>query len=147
MRKLIGLCKCGVELRHPGAVVCRACYNEQIITHSASAREHGRAARYKYASSTKGRFKTLKEGAANRGHVVTLSLEEYAAIVGSSTCVYCAGQLPKYGHGLDRKNNTEGYTKENSVPCCSSCNAIKSDRIYFEEMLWIMARRKHLGIL
>lgn len=119
----------------------------QVTTRSDAARESSRRARYKYAATVKGRFKALKENAAKRGYAVELTLEEYAAIVASNLCVYCAGPLPKYGHGLDRKNNSHGYTKENSVSCCSSCNAIKSDRIYFEEMMWIMARRKHLGIL
>jgi hypothetical protein len=147
MRKLIAICKCGAEIRHEGAKTCRGCYNAAIIKHSDTRRARVRAAGYKYKATAKGRFKSLKEIAAKRGIEVALSPEAYAAIIANNTCIYCGGVLPKYGHGLDRKNNALGYTQENVVPCCSSCNSIKSDRIYFEEMLWIMARRKHLGIL
>jgi len=29
--------------------------------------------------------------------------------------------------GVDRVDNTKGYTKENCVPCCKICNRLKSD--------------------
>ncbi|MFA6295583.1 MAG: helix-turn-helix domain-containing protein, partial [Candidatus Paceibacterota bacterium] len=35
-------------------------------------------------------------------------------------------------NGIDRKDNTLGYTKDNSLPCCKFCNAAKSDMTYTE---------------
>lgn len=37
--------------------------------------------------------------------------------------------------GLDRKDNSRGYTEDNVVPCCLRCNRIKSDIFSFEEMV------------
>ena len=44
----------------------------------------------------------------------------------------------KYGKGLykrngiDRLDNTRGYTIDNCVPCCTRCNTIKLDASYDE---------------
>lgn len=32
--------------------------------------------------------------------------------------------------GIDRKNNQEGYTAQNSIPCCKTCNYMKLDHDY-----------------
>lgn len=36
--------------------------------------------------------------------------------------------------GIDRKNNLQGYTKSNAVPCCSKCNHMKKN-LSIEEFL------------
>lgn len=46
-----------------------------------------------------------------------------AIAITSANCVYCGGK----GFGIDRRDNTVGYTEANSVPCCSICNYMKSD--------------------
>lgn len=35
-------------------------------------------------------------------------------------------------NGIDRKDNTKGYTKDNVVPCCVNCNRAKMDLSYEE---------------
>ncbi len=40
--------------------------------------------------------------------------------------------------GIDRKNNSMGYTVENSVPACARHNFMKSDWFTYEEMLGIL---------
>lgn len=40
----------------------------------------------------------------------------------NNTCTYCGQQPAK---GIDRMNSKEGYTKDNSVPCCTKCNTMK----------------------
>lgn len=58
----------------------------------------------------------------------------------SQSCIYC-GKKPsnKRDHyrysGLDRKDNTKGYIKNNVVPCCKECNSIKGNNLTHEEML------------
>jgi hypothetical protein len=50
-----------------------------------------------------------------------LSVEEFNNIR-SQSCKYC-GSTNRIG--IDRLNNTEGYTLENAVPCCVKCNMMK----------------------
>ena len=53
-------------------------------------------------------------------------------------CMYCGDSLEtKYNQdgfngnfvytGIDRVNNDEGYTKDNAIPCCSTCNYMKKN--------------------
>lgn len=39
--------------------------------------------------------------------------------------------------GIDRVDSSKGYTKENSVPCCSICNRAKSNMSEYEFKQWI----------
>lgn len=49
---------------------------------------------------------------------------------------YLCGRSGKL-NGIDRKDNNEGYTLENSFPCCGECNFLKRDHPYndFVEMV------------
>lgn len=40
--------------------------------------------------------------------------------------------------GIDRKDNTKGYTKDNVVPCCKICNNAKSDLTLEQFKEWIL---------
>lgn len=67
-----------------------------------------------------------------------LDLELFQKLT-SLACDYC-GKPPMQKsrsytyNGLDRKNNKQGYTKENVTPCCSECNFIKGKLLTHEEM-------------
>jgi len=65
----------------------------------------------------------------------SISEEDYQKLV-SIPCDYCNGQFGQVttGVGLDRKDNTKGYTLENSVSCCGWCNKLKSDQLSYTEM-------------
>ena len=61
-------------------------------------------------------------------------------------CCYCGGPprncvrfylFTFLYQGIDRKNNAEGYTKGNTVPCCHRCNAIKGNKLSHEEMIFV----------
>jgi len=64
-----------------------------------------------------------------------LSCEEFR-ILTSSVCHYCGiapsrvqmcGETGRYIYnGIDRKDSSHGYTSSNSVPCCWTCNQMKS---------------------
>lgn len=82
-------------------------------------------------------FNRYKYGAKNRNLEFTLTFEEFKKLT-SNLCYYC-GELPNQlrrgdgryiegrfkCNGIDRVNNKEGYTKENSVSCCKICNRMK----------------------
>lgn len=79
------------------------------------------------------RFKNLRSGAKQRNLEFTLTVETYSAIV-SNSCHYCDSSLEKHaGSGIDRIDNDKGYTLENSVACCSDCNAGKGEIYSYEE--------------
>lgn len=95
-----------------------------------------------------------KGSAENRGHVHDIS-DEYAVEVASNNCQYCGDApksiIPPYLekrrlvsvslgntltvtesdfddymlHGLDRVDSAKGYTKDNIVSCCTTCNRMK----------------------
>ncbi len=87
-----------------------------------------------------------KKNARNRGYEFRLTPEEFFAMI-ELDCHYCgakadnpvrlknrsyslewqiAGEI-KCG-GIDRQDNTKGYTIENCVPACAPCNYSKRDR-------------------
>lgn len=77
-----------------------------------------------------------KSAAIKRGGVEwwDISEKDYSYLL-SKPCHYCHGPLNKMGRGLDRKNNSVGYLLSNVVPCCKSCNTMKSDYLSYEEMM------------
>lgn len=64
--------------------------------------------------------------------------------------MYYANKLTCYGgikfNGLDRKNNSEGYTTRNVVPCCKICNYAKHTRNHHDFIEWIKIVHQHLEV-
>lgn len=74
--------------------------------------------------------RTYRKNAFKRGHDITISAERIIEIC-HQDCYYC-GTHPIYSKGygvymtgVDRVDNTKGYTEDNVVPCCSVCNKMK----------------------
>ena len=59
-------------------------------------------------------------GAKTRDHIFELTKEQFHSLV-STSCHYC-GTCQENGNGIDRVDNTKGYTIDNVVSCCSLCN-------------------------
>lgn len=83
---------------------------------------------------------------------ITLTFEEFLSFTAVTECHYCGGFIlwPKWttrrskdgklikhrrAYYLDRKDNEQGYAKENCVVCCSWCNSIKGNDLSYAEML------------
>lgn len=75
--------------------------------------------------------------AKQRNHEFTLTKEEWLNLV-KQNCFYCksppsntcrarTGIGDFVYNGLDRQDNSKGYSIENAVPCCYKCNSMKSD--------------------
>ena len=89
-----------------------------------------------------------KFNAKQRNLEFNLSKNEFREL-SQLSCYYC-GNLPsnkiinKYGNGdfsyngLDRIDNSKGYTIDNVVPCCAKCNTAKSD--YTEKEFYILIK-------
>jgi hypothetical protein len=87
----------------------------------------------------KKRLTHAKDIALSRGHVFELTREqllEYWKL----PCHYCGESiLAETGIGLDRVDNSRGYTTDNVLPCCGGCNVVRSDVLTVEEMEAAMA--------
>jgi hypothetical protein len=82
-------------------------------------------------------FISLKSNAKARNIAVDISESDFLRIA-KNPCTYCGAlpiektppkkwQVSTYLNGVDRVDNSLGYTIYNSVACCYDCNRIKSD--------------------
>lgn len=100
-------------------------------------------------------FGHYKTGARLRKYSFELSVEQFKKLI-NEECYYCGIVSSTYAkpakgnnggfyyNGVDRKNNKEGYTLDNSVACCFMCNYSKKDKDlqFFYE--WVI--RLHLNL-
>ena len=110
---------------------CKDCYNEVTQVYERSI--VGKAKRQAKSSTPQSRFNRALHHARRENHEWSLSLDEYSVLIAKS-CEYCGFELPKFGVGLDRVDNTLGYRAANVVPCCTECNTAKNDLFSFDEM-------------
>lgn len=103
----------------------------------------------KYSDPTMAAFKELlcqyRKNAIKCGRDFDLTEELFRELT-SQCCHYCGKEPSQEGffsrtkrktestqrkpyvfNGIDRVNNTKGYTEENTVPCCKLCNWMKSN--------------------
>ena len=101
-------------------------------------------------------YSTYRYRAKRTGKPFELSFDKFIEIT-TSDCFYC-GEKPSNSvrrdknangeficNGIDRKNNSLGYTVENSVPCCAFCNVSKniySDVAFIEKAAKICTNKK-----
>ena len=92
-------------------------------------------------------FGRYKKQALSRGYSFELE-KQYFREMTQSLCFYCgaspsnritnSGEDNYYVYtGVDRKDNTKGYTTDNAVPCCSVCNRAKNNMPYDDFTAWI----------
>lgn len=92
-------------------------------------------------------FLNYKANANKRNLEWGLSEEEFVQIT-TRNCFYCKSvptnsvrrgnsATPFVYSGVDRKDNTMGYTIDNSVPCCKRCNIAKANMTIVEFTNWI----------
>jgi hypothetical protein len=76
-----------------------------------------------------------------------LTMEEFEKIT-SSSCHYCGDNPSLYRfnkrgwggylhNGIDRMDSSKGYTLDNCVPCCKTCNFAKNTVSYSDFLDWI----------
>jgi len=90
-------------------------------------------------------FHLLVNQARRRNIKLTLTFEEYVEFTKISHCHYCGSVLEwcehlqgdSHGYNLDRKDNKQGYMKENCVPCCGVCNRAKNRMTYEDFALYL----------
>jgi hypothetical protein len=114
---------------------CKNCKREKQKVYKTTEKGYAvfKKASNKFVRTNYGRFAHLVNIAKKKGMECTLTLEHFSKLIEKS-CEYCGGKLEETGYGLDRKNNKEGYTVDNVVPCCKICNQTKMDIFSFDEM-------------
>lgn len=84
---------------------------------------------------TSGKYRQYIDSAALRGHYFALTEGEFTQLT-ESKCTYCGGVSGNGKVGVDRKDNSKGYTVENCLPCCWRCNQAKGTTTLLEFRLW-----------
>ena len=77
------------------------------------------------AFCVKCKFRDYKRKALIKGKCFELTLPTFQMLC-NQPCFWC-GLDGKPAHGVDRRDNTQGYTIQNAKPCCSVCNYGKND--------------------
>ena len=114
--------------------------------------------------NTKGGLTALlsvyRNGAKKRGYEFSLIREQFAALT-KQNCWYCGrepSQIKRSGYGkaqtksfylyngVDRVDNSVGYTEANCVPCCGMCNRMKSTSSGEDFVNQIRKIARNLGI-
>lgn len=99
---------------------------------------------------------SYRAGAERRGFEWTLSEAEFDQLT-SAACTYCGsppsqvrtlkGCMGSFVYtGIDRVDNTLGYSSENSVSCCTTCNLWKGKMSHDEFISHLTKVAKHLGV-
>lgn len=140
-------CDCGVEKQVPSIALRRGltkscgCYRlEKLRGPKGSKLQPGESQRNEFLCH-------YKQGARERQLEWGLSTEEFDVLI-RSQCHYC-GVSPitrlvrreRFGslvvNGIDRKDNAQGYTSDNVVPCCKICNRAKLTLGYEEFIAYL----------
>lgn len=86
----------------------------------------------------------------------TLSFDEFKSIITDAKCHYCDekllynkhsrdwGKALTRAHQLDRMDNSKGYSIDNVVTCCWTCNRLKSDIFTYEEFCMLSPTLKKI---
>lgn len=101
-------------------------------------------------------WNSYKIAARNRGLSFELTQNQFREMV-NSDCYYCGlppSAVRKDGKqtahsafrytGIDRVNNKDGYTWDNSIPCCKQCNYGKRNSDVSSFYTWIFRVADHL---
>lgn len=124
---------CSKEFRSFGstAKVCEDCrdmvHRQAVIKNNTS--EYGRYYQYWYS-------------AERRGVPFDITLDEFLSLW-QKPCTYCGGEIATIG--LDRVNNSLGYSLDNVLPCCKVCNTMKMDTNLDEWLIHIKKIIKNIG--
>lgn len=117
---------------------CKACHRCNMIKHYQTnkdaivKREAEWRKRTNYDRTPVKKFYSYKGDATRRGYSFELTKEEFVSFEGKP-CDYCGDILSMIG--LDRIDNSIGYSLTNVVPCCWPCNEAKGGRTREEYLL------------
>lgn len=108
---------------------CKSHYVKRIYRQRPEVRQKS----YERARSPRQRYVASRSAAKRAGIEFHLTFEEYAAII-ERPCHYCGNpRVSATGRGMDRVDNSKGYSVDNVLPCCPPCNLFRGDTYTVEE--------------
>lgn len=136
------VCDCGQTrtprqsaLRRGLAMQCGSCSHK-----TAWVERERMAADERHLRSKEGEY---RGNARSRNIPWNLDRQSFRRLV-QEACRYCGCQP---AGGIDRLENSVGYTVENSVPCCAQCNYGKRDLTEADFLAWIGRVAAHRSVL
>jgi hypothetical protein len=93
---------------------------------------------------------------AKKRNILFELTEDQFKILTKQNCFYCncspsqvsvvkSGSGNYIYNGIDRLDSKQGYTMDNTVPCCGRCNEAKNDLSYEDFVKWIESVHKNLS--
>ena len=125
---------------------CKECLKHATEYWRDNHREKYKASRIRYRETNKDRLRVTayRQGATYRNIECSLTDEQFIAMF-NQPCTYCGSQ--EVLNGVDRLDNTQGYTTQNSVSCCTICNLRKKKMTKQEFLDWIKRVALHQGFI
>lgn len=144
-RQHVCVCECGERRTVRVDRLSRGEITECAKCSIATAREAGRFQRKRLSDAeriARDVFGEYRGNARRKSLRFELNLDDVRRLIAAS-CHYCGERPAKLG--IDRRDNTEGYTISNSVPCCSICNYAKREMSAEEFLSWITKVFHHVN--
>ena len=83
-----------------------------------------------FANHKSGRYSDYRRRALKKQLDFSITPDDYNLII-KKNCFMCGKKSDQqHQNGIDRMDNTKGYTLENINACCCECNLIKKDYVY-----------------
>lgn len=98
-----------------------------------------------YKKSPHVRYTVYQRNAKNKNRNFDLSEDEFVKMT-ALPCVYCGEYSDTYKgelfNGIDRIDSNLGYSVDNCVPCCATCNRMKMD-LDIDDWMYKMSKIIH----
>lgn len=91
-------------------------------------------------------FKIYKRDSEMKNIKFEINLEEFIELV-KKPCYYCGEIQEKGFNGIDKKDCSKGYVKDNITSCCSTCNFMKgtlTDDIFIKRVEHILTNQGYI---
>ena len=120
---------------------------EKFQKHKPSKDGHASVCKICSAHRVTSRYSAYRTNANKHQREFDLTLEEFDDIT-KQPCYYCGGYNGEFQgvsfSGIDRIDSDKGYTKDNIIPCCGTCNRMKNN---LSQEFWIQHMQKILNHL
>jgi hypothetical protein len=113
-----------ITQRHTDSVRCKKC-NEAQAKEDAKRAERKRNYKLERYKNIKSVYREYISRASKKGREISINFETFVELI-TSPCYYCGYDKENEVIGIDRRDNARGYEDENCVPCCETCNMMKS---------------------